>query len=169
MESAGTAASMMWKYNETEITELSVMNMNNQRDPWVGTFVNNEFTTRNLGMNYSQLLNGTAANRNYTTLGGGLSNGSINPWDFTEYRIDWTADYINFYIGGNLTRQVQHSNNKGMPSVPSALFFKHWSTGNRYSMRGPPQQRESIAEVGWIRMFFNSSSMTARASLLTDP
>ncbi|CAN9256946.1 unnamed protein product [Alternaria alternata] len=163
MESAGTAASMMWKYNETEITELSVMNMNNQRDPWVGTFVNNEFTTRNLGMNYSQLLNGTAANRNYTTLGGGLSNGSINPWDFTEYRIDWTADYINFYIGGNLTRQVQHSNNKGMPSVPSALFFKHWSTGNRYSMRGPPQQRESIAEVGWIRMFFNSSSMNEDA------
>ncbi|CAG5175194.1 uncharacterized protein ALTATR162_LOCUS10746 [Alternaria atra] len=158
-DAAGTAASMMWKYNETEITELSVMNMNNERDPWVGTFVNNEFTTRNLGMNYSQLLNSTAANRNYTTLGGGLSNGSINPWEFTEYRIDWTADYINFYIGGNLTRQVLHKERKNMPSVPTAMFFKHWSTGNRYSMRGPPQLAESIAEVGWIRMFFNSSSM----------
>ncbi|KAI4663784.1 uncharacterized protein J4E78_004202 [Alternaria triticimaculans] len=163
MDSAGTAASMMWKYNETEITELSVMNMNNRRDPWVGTFVNNEFTTRNLGMNYSQLLNSTAANRNYTTLGGGLSNGSINPWEFTEYRIDWTADYINFYIGGNLTRQVLQKNNGGMPSVPSAMFFKHWSTGNRYSMRGPPERTESVAEVGWIRMFFNSSTMSVDA------
>lgn len=151
---------MMWKYNETEITELSVMNEHRRGEPWVGTFVNNEFTTRNLGMNFSQLLNETAANTNYTTLGGGLSNGSINPWDFTEYRIDWTADYINFYIGGNLTRSVLHKNNEGMPSVPSALYFKHWSTGNRYSMRGPPQNRESVAEIGWIRMFFNSSSMT---------
>jgi hypothetical protein len=154
---------MMWKYNETEITELSVMNTNNHSDPWVGTFVNNEFTTRNLGMNFSQLLDQPAANRNYTTLGGGRGDGSVNPWEFTEYRIDWTADYINFYIGGNLTRQVLHKDNEGMPSVPSALYFKHWSTGNRYSMEGPPLNRQSVSEVRWIRMFFNSSSMNEDA------
>ncbi|EUC41163.1 glycoside hydrolase family 16 protein [Bipolaris oryzae ATCC 44560] len=159
LDISGTATTMMWKYNETEVTELSVMNNDRLTQPWVGTFVNNEFTTRNLGMNFSELINGTAANRNYTTLGGGLSNGSINPWDFTEYRIDWTADYINFYIGGNLTRTVEHKKNKGMPSVPSALFFKHWSTGNRFSMRGPPRNGESVADIGWIRMFFNSSTM----------
>ncbi|USP79792.1 uncharacterized protein yc1106_07066 [Curvularia clavata] len=159
-DAGGTAASMMWKYNETEVTELSVMNGHRPNQPWVGTFVNNEFTTRNLGMNFSQLLNGTAANRNYTTLGGGLRNGSVNPWDFTEYRIDWTADDITFYIGGNLTRRVQHKKNKGMPSVPSAMFFKHWSTGNRYSMQGPPRGREAVAEIGWVRMFFNSSTMS---------
>lgn len=135
------------------------MNSQRRNEPWVGTFVNNEFTTRNLGMNFSQLLNGTAANKDYTTLGGGLSNGSVNPWDFTEYRIDWTADEISFYIGGNLTRQVLHKKNKGMPSVPSAMYFKHWSTGNRYSMEGPPRARESVAEIGWVRMFFNSSTM----------
>lgn len=151
---------MMWKYNETEVTELSIMNNPPSRaEPWVGTFVNNEFTTHDLGANFSQLIRSTAANNNYTTLGGGLSNGSINPWDFTEYRIDWTADYIDFYIGGNLTRRVLHKDNKGMPSVPSALYFKHWSTGNRYSMGGPPRRTESIAEIGWIRIFFNSSLM----------
>ena len=154
---------MMWKYNETEITELSVMNTNNHSDPWVGTFVNNEFTTRNLGMNFSQLLEQPAANRNYTTLDGGLVDGRINPWQLTEYRIDWTADYINFYIGGNLTRQVLHKDNAGMPSVPSTLYFKHWSTGNRYSMEGPPLHRESVSEVRWSRMFFNSSSMNEDA------
>jgi hypothetical protein len=154
---------MMWKYNETEITELSVMNTNNHSDPWVGTFVNNEFTTRNLGMNFSQLLEQPAANRNYTTLDGGLVDGRIDPWQFTEYRIDWTADYINFYIGGNLTRQVLHKDNEGMPSVPSALYFKHWSTGNLYSMEGPPLHRESVSEVRWIRLFFNSSSMNEDA------
>ncbi|KAF2031722.1 hypothetical protein EK21DRAFT_87759 [Setomelanomma holmii] len=159
---SGSAMSMMLQYNESETTELSVMNQNNHSDGWVGTFVNDEFTTHDLGINYTQLLELPASNRNYTTLGGGLNNGSIDPWSYTEYRIDWTKDIINFYIGGNLTRQVLHKDNEGMPSVPSAFLLKHWSTGNRYSMRGPPR-RESDANVGWVRLFFNSSSMTPQS------
>ncbi|KZM21138.1 uncharacterized protein EKO05_0008122 [Ascochyta rabiei] len=157
--SAGSAMSMMWQFNETEVTELSVMNMNDASEAWIGTFVGGEFTTRDLGVNYTQLLEDPVADRSYTTLQGRLSNNSVNPWDFTEYRIDWTSDYINFYVGGNLTRQILHKDNKGMPSVPSTIYLKHWSTGNRYSMRGPPR-RVSVAEVGWTRMFFNSSSTT---------
>ncbi|KAF1358095.1 hypothetical protein EJ07DRAFT_126129 [Lizonia empirigonia] len=156
---AGSAMSMMWQFNETEVAELSVMNTNDASEAWIGTFISGEFTTRDLGVNYTQLLEQPAADRNYTTLGGGLSNGGVNPWDFTEYRMDWTADYINFYIGGNLTRQILHKNNKGIPSVPAPIYLKHWSTGNRFSMKGPPG-RPSVAEVGWTRMFFNSSSTT---------
>lgn len=156
---AGSAMSMMWQFNETEVAELSVMNTNDASEAWIGTFISGEFTTRDLGVNYTQLLEQPAADRNYTTLGGGLSNGSVNPWDFTEYRMDWTADYINFYIGGNLTRQILHKDNKGIPSVPAPIYLKHWSTGNRFSMRGPPG-RPSVAEIGWTRMFFNSSSTT---------
>lgn len=155
--SAGSAMSMMWQYNETEVTELSVMNTNKPADAWVGTFVSGEFTEYDLGVNFTNLQNQTVADRNYTTLEGRLSNGNVNPWDFTEYRIDWTEDYISFYVGGNLTRQVLHKDKKGMPSVPAPVYLKHWSTGNRFSMEGPPS-RESIAEVGWTRMFFNSSS-----------
>ncbi|KAH7356166.1 hypothetical protein BKA66DRAFT_474071 [Pyrenochaeta sp. MPI-SDFR-AT-0127] len=155
----GSAISMMWKYNETEVAEISAMNMNDGSEAWVGTFLSNEFTTRDLGVNYTQILEQGAADRNYTTLGGSLSNGSVDPWDYTEYRIDWTKEYINFFIGGNLTRQVLHEDNSGIPSVPSAFFFKHWSTGNRFSMKGPPN-RASVANIGWIRMFFNSSSTT---------
>ncbi|PSN64861.1 hypothetical protein BS50DRAFT_555040 [Corynespora cassiicola Philippines] len=158
----GSAMSMMWRYNETEATEISVMNTNDPSDAWVGTFVNGEFTTRDLGVNFTTLLEDPASNRNYTTLGGVLSNGSVDAWDYAEYRIDWNEDLINFYIGGNLTRSVLHRDNKGMPSVPSPFYFKHWSTGNRFSMEGPPG-RESIANIGWIRMFFNSSSMTKEA------
>jgi hypothetical protein len=157
--SDGSAMSMMWQYNETEIAELSVMNNDDPSKAWVGTFVNNEFTTRDLGTNFTQALEQSVANRNYSTLGEGLDNNSINPWEFTEYRIDWTEDYINFYLGGNLTRQVFHKENKGMPSVPAPMYFKHWSTGNRFSMGGPPL-RPSIASIGWIRMFFNSSTTT---------
>lgn len=157
--SAGSAMSMIWQFNETEVAELSVMNMNDASEAWIGTFVGGEFTTRDLGVNYTQLLNEPVADRNYTTLGGRMSNNSVNPWDYTEYRIDWTSDYINFYVGGNLTRQLLHKDNKGMPSVPSPVYLKHWSTGNRFSMKGPPG-RASVAEVGWTRMFFNSSSTT---------
>lgn len=155
---SGSAVSMMWQYNETETTELSVMNTNEPSEAWIGTFISSEFTSRDLGMNYSQILSDPAADRNYMTLNGTLSNGTVNPWDFVEYRIDWTKDYINFYIGGNLTRSILHEKNKGMPSVPAPFFFKHWSTGNKYSMEGPPKKK-SVANIGWIRMFFNSSSM----------
>jgi hypothetical protein len=160
--SDGSAMSMMWQYNETETAELSVMNTDDPSEAWVGTFINGEFTTRELGTNFTQALEQTAANRNYSTLGGGLDNGSVNPWEFTEYRIDWTEDYINFYLGGNLTRQVLHKDKKGMPSVPAPLYFKHWSTGNRFSMEGPPL-RPSVASIGWIRVFFNSSTTTDEA------
>ncbi|KAF2263614.1 hypothetical protein CC78DRAFT_553953 [Lojkania enalia] len=158
----GSAMSMIWQYNETETTELSIMNTNNPSRAWVGTFVNGEFTTRNLGVNFTNALNNSTANRNYTTLSGFLGNGNVDLWEYAEYRMDWTKDYINFYVGGNLTRSVLHKDNKGMPSVPSPFYFKHWSTGNRFSMEGPPN-RESVANIGWIRMFFNSSSMTKDA------
>jgi hypothetical protein len=155
----GTAMSMIWRFNETEMSELSVMNTNDPTQAWIGTFIKNEYTTRDLGVNFTQALSETAANRNYTTLGGGLSNGSVNPWDYTEYRIDWTKDYVNFYLGGNLTRSILYKDKEDIPSVPAPFYFKHWSTGNRKSMRGPPKH-ESIANIAWIRMFFNSSAMT---------
>ncbi|KAF2732266.1 hypothetical protein EJ04DRAFT_514014 [Polyplosphaeria fusca] len=159
---SGSAISMKWKFNETEVTELSVMNTNKWEKAWVGTFVNNEHQDRAFGVNYTTALNETAANRNYTVLGGTQENGTYNPWEYTEYRIDWTEDFINFYMGGNLTRSVKHKENSAMPSVPSAMYFKHWSTGNRFSMKGPPK-KPSPANIAWIRMFFNSSSMTDEA------
>lgn len=151
--SRGSAMSMIWQYNETESTELSIMNTNNPSQAWVGNFINHGVTGRDLGVNFSTALNSSTLNRNYTVMGGGLENGSVNPWDFTEYRIDWTKDFINFYIGGNNTRSVRHKKHKGMPSVPAPLFFKHWSTGNEFTMQGPPRNR-STAEIAWIRMFF---------------
>jgi hypothetical protein len=160
--SGGSAISMLWQYNETEVTELSVMNTNDPSKAWVGTFVSSEFTTRGIGVNFSTALNSSVANHDYTTLGGSLSNGSSDLWEYIEYRIDWSKEFINFYIAGNLSRSILHKDSEGMPSVPAPLFFKHWSTGNMYSMQGPPNTR-SEANVGWIRLFFNSSTTTEDA------
>lgn len=121
----GSAMSMMWQYNDTEVTELSVMNTNDPSKAWVGTFASNEFTTRGVGVNFSTALVDTIASHNYKTLGGSISNGSSDLWEYTEYRIDWSKDFINFYITGNLTRSILHRDVEGMPSVPAPLYFKH--------------------------------------------
>ncbi|KAF2178606.1 glycoside hydrolase family 16 protein [Zopfia rhizophila CBS 207.26] len=155
----GSAMSLMWQYNDTETAQLSVMNTNNASGAWIGAFVNNEFTTRDLGINFSTVIRNATANRNYAVLDGVMSNGSVNPWHYTEYRIDWTQDAIHFYVGGNLMRSILRQKHKGMPSVPAPFYFKHWATGNMYSMEGPPAQ-QSVANIGWIRMFFNSSSLS---------
>lgn len=156
----GSALSMVFQYNDTQVTELSVMNADKPKDAWVGTFIHAEFPTRDLGVNYTVLMDNAAANRNYSVLGNStLANGSVNPWDYTEYRVDWTKDETNFYIGGNCTRSVLHKDDESLLSVPAPVYFKHWSTGNDYSMDGPPTQL-SVAKIAWIRMFFNSSLMT---------
>ncbi|OCK77232.1 glycoside hydrolase family 16 protein [Lepidopterella palustris CBS 459.81] len=157
--SGGSAMSMMLQYNESQVTELSLMSTDKAAEAWVGTFVHDEFTTRNLGVNYSVLTNVSSANRNYTVLANTAANGSLNPWEFTEYRIDWTKDAINFYVGGNCTRTVLRKDDDSIQSVPAPVYFKHWSTGNKYSMEGPPKNR-TLASVRWIRMFFNSSLTT---------
>jgi len=48
---------------------------------------------------------------------------------------------------------------KGLFSTPSSLYLRHWSNGNPRSSQGPPKE-PTVANVGWLRAFFNSSSMT---------
>lgn len=160
-DAGGSALSMKWQYNDTEACELSVMNTATPSEAWIGTFINNEFTSRSLGVNFTDAINSTSGNRDYTVLEGAHEDGSVDPWGYTEYRIDWTKDAIDFYVGGNLTRSISREKNSRLPSVPASLHFMHWSTGNQYSMDGPPL-RESSANVRWVRLFFNSSILPDR-------
>ena len=139
------------------MAELNIMNTNDPSKAWVGTFVNNEFTSRDLGVNYSTAIQQSITDRNYTVLDDLPLNGSVDLWEYNEYRMDWTQEFIHFYIAGNLTRSIQREGYPGMPSIPAPFYFKHFSTGNSFSMQGPPDQR-SVANIRWIRMFFNSSS-----------
>lgn len=139
----GSALSMMVQYNDTETVNIDLMNTNKPSDAWVSTIMGEEFPDRSLGMNYTDLANKTA-----------------NPWNFTEYRMDWTKKGINFYVAGNLTRAVPKKKaGKNLPSTPSQFYLRHWSTGNFFSTQGPPIVRNPAA-VGWVRVFFNSSSTT---------
>ncbi|KAJ8066097.1 hypothetical protein OCU04_005188 [Sclerotinia nivalis] len=138
----GTSLSMIFRYNETESMEINIMNTNQNSTSWVTSLVHSEFPDPSLGTNFS-----TFAGKN------------ISLYDYNEFRLDWTESEVNWYIGSVLVRSISKKNDS-VPSTPSPFFIKHWSTGNPYSMQGPPISI-SDANIGWVRLFFNSSLMNS--------
>ena len=138
----GSSLTFNLHHNQTESVDLNVMNTNNESTAWISTLVRGEFPDIDLGYNFTKL----------------IDNGT-NPWDYTEYRLDWSRHRIDYYIGGDLVRTLTTKQNGTLPSTPTPFRIKHWSVGNKYSMQGPPYLR-SVANVAWVRMFFNSSLAT---------
>jgi len=143
----GSALSMGLQYNLTQTITLNLQNADEPSAASVSMIEGEEFPDATLGMSYA----------NMTT--GRFGNGTISPWDYTEYRIDWTREAIKFYIGGHVARTISRHDKQGLLSTPSPLFLRHRSNGNKYASQGPPEQPSS-AHVAWVRMFFNSSLMT---------
>ncbi|KAF7877150.1 hypothetical protein EAF04_000835 [Stromatinia cepivora] len=145
----GTGMSMLLKYNETQNIQINSLNAQKPTDAWINTLMGDEFPNRVYGLNFSTLAN----NVSYSP--------EINPWDFTEIRLDWTKDAVRFYIGNVLARSVSTKNegSKRFPVTPSPLIFKLWSNGDSYFTQGPPTEKTS-ANLAWSRSFFNSSTMT---------
>ncbi|APA09509.1 hypothetical protein SS1G_12320 [Sclerotinia sclerotiorum 1980 UF-70] len=137
-----TSLSMMFRYNDTESMEINIMNTNQNSTSWVTSLVHLEFSDPSLGTKFS-----TFAGKN------------ISLYDYNEFRLDWTESEVNWCIGSALVRSISKKNDS-VPSTPSPFFIKHWSTGNPYSMQGPPISI-SDANIGWIRLFFNSSLMNS--------
>jgi len=110
-----------------------------------------------------QLVNGEAPDNslavNYTVLQAGTEGvPPIPPWDFLDMRFDWAEDSVDFWIGTNRTRSVT-KRDRTVPTVPQPLYLRHWCTGDPNYMQGPPVNR-SVANVRFVRAFFNSSLMT---------
>jgi len=145
----GSALSMALEYNLTQLLTMDLQNTNMPSTASVSMLANEEFPDSKLGIPYGNMTNGT------------FGNGSISPWDYTEFRMDWTEKEVKFYIGGHLARSISKKENEGLLSTPSPFFLRHWSNGNIYSSQGPPKQT-TVANVGWTRMFFNSSLMLER-------
>ncbi|KAK6613534.1 hypothetical protein H4I95_01878 [Botrytis cinerea] len=138
----GTSLSMMFRYNESESMEMNIMNTNQNSTAWVTSLIHSEFPNPSLGTNFS-----TFAEKN------------ISLYNYNEFRLDWTKNEVHWYIGNVLVRSISKKNGS-VPSTPSPFFIKHWSTGNPYSMQGPPISI-SDANIGWVRLFFNSSLMNS--------
>jgi hypothetical protein len=139
--SGGSALSMIISYNETESIEMDQTNQDDPANSWVSMITQSQFPDRDLGVNYTEI----------------AGNGT-DPWDWVEFRVDWSRDEVKYYIADHIYRTVSRSQDAQLPQTPSALYLKHWSVGNWFSTQGPPKAR-SVANVGWVRFFFNSSLM----------
>jgi hypothetical protein len=137
----GSVLTMSAEFDETESVNMNMMNTNSPSTAWLSTLMRGEFPSSELGSTYQMI---AAVDR-------------TDPWDFIELRFDWNTDEVRYFVQGNLTRAVPKR--QGRPRSPAPFFFRHWSTGDKYSSQGPPAHRTS-AEVKWGRLFFNSSLMT---------
>ena len=154
----GSSLSMMLQYNQTQAIKMGLQNANNKSEAWMSTLLNHEFPNRYLGVNYTALSNAS------------LPYGIADPWDYNELRVDWLPKNISFLIGGKVARVVPALADDGTerPNTPSPFTLKHWSVGDPYLMRGPPMRKDSKANVAWLRLFFNSSSMADDARTAFD-
>ena len=144
----GSALSMALQYNVTQMVTINLQNKDLPDQASISMRESDEFPAADIAIPYHDVNNGSFGD-------GRLSS----PWDFMDFQITWTKTEVKYYIGGYLARIVSKDDKPDLFSVPSPLFLRHWSSGSNYSSQGPPKQ-PSIANVGWVRAFFNSSVMT---------
>jgi Glycosyl hydrolases family 16 len=138
----GSALSIQAYFNETQSWQMDSINPNDPSTAWVSMISHGQFPDRDFGVNYTQ-----------------IESDGAQPWNWTEHRVDWLRDEIRYYVGGTLYRRVNRHQDSMLPQTPSQIILKHWSIGNFYSTQGPPASR-SLANVQWVRLFFNSSLTT---------
>jgi len=71
---------------------------------------------------------------------------------FHEYRFDWTADRVAFYVDG----QYLHEMTENIPVEGGSLFFNHWSNGDPKWSAGPPEQ-DAVMTISYMKAYFNST------------
>ncbi|KAI6788568.1 hypothetical protein KC361_g8970 [Hortaea werneckii] len=141
----GSALSMRLWYNETSSAELDLMNMDDStNNAQMRATVSNNDEDLSWVMNYTTLETPEWA--------------AISPWDFWEWRMEWDRDTLAWYSSYNQTHNVSTAQAQ-LVDVPTAAYFKHWSLGDEDWMQGPPTS-DSMAAVGWVRFFFNTSGTT---------
>ncbi|CAF9928126.1 hypothetical protein IMSHALPRED_007393 [Imshaugia aleurites] len=142
----GSVLSFAVEYNSSQSISTNLQNTNVPSTAYVSTLANEESPDTNI-IDYSSLTNGS------------FGNDILSPWDFTEYRLEWTKDEVKFFIGDIVARSISRSQKEDLLSVPSSLYLRHWSNGLAIGSQGPPNQ-STVANVGYARFFFNSSLMT---------
>ena len=142
----GSVLSFAVEYNSSQSVSTNLQNQDLPSTASVTMLANEEEQSTSL-IHYDNMTDGK------------FGNGTLSPWDYTEYRLEWTKDEVRYFIGDYLARSVSRSAKMGLLSVPSPLYFRHWSNGLATGSQGPPT-RPSIANIGWARLFFNSSLMS---------
>ena len=102
----GSSLSMTLSWNDTQGLATNLQSTNSYYTAWVSTLSGDEFPDRTLGVNYTVLSN---------------TSNQIFPWDYTEYRLDWTPKQVNWTIGGKLFRQINQAVDDKFPQTPGMI------------------------------------------------
>lgn len=151
----GSAMSMYLKFNDSVSLEMDMLNKNNASNAQIMQLVNGEYPENKLAINYTYIEEGDLP-----------KYPPHSPWTFMELKMDWTPKSVDFWVNKNRTRAV-NIDDRTIPQIPAPLTFSHWSTGDVNYMQGPPVNR-SIANVRYVRAFFNSSLMSPNDHLAYD-
>ncbi|KAI8933488.1 hypothetical protein NX059_009226 [Plenodomus lindquistii] len=140
---------MRLDYKGSQTINLNVMNTEDPGTAWVSFMEDGEWKgERRNGVNFTGF---TKTTINYPS----------TPWGLVSYRIEWTPDNINYYIGDTLARSIRAQEMPELwPTQASTLSIGHSSVGDVHTSQGPPPNG-SYAHLGMIRAFFNSSHMSA--------
>ncbi|KAF5023473.1 hypothetical protein F66182_4473 [Fusarium sp. NRRL 66182] len=69
-----------------------------------------------------------------------------------EYRIDWTAGLVQFYVDGVKIWQTK----KDVPNVPGPWIWNNWSNGDKGWSAGPPL-KDAVFKIKKIEMYYNTA------------
>ncbi|KAK1980578.1 concanavalin A-like lectin/glucanase domain-containing protein [Colletotrichum cereale] len=69
-----------------------------------------------------------------------------------EYRIDWLADRVRFYVDGQLTWETDQN----VPNTPGPWVFNNWANGDPGWTAAPPVE-EALFKIKKIEMFYNTA------------
>ena len=141
----GSVLSFSLEYSSSQSASINLQNTDMPNTASISTLINEESEESSLP-SYENATDGKSG------------HGPLPSWDYKEYRIDWMKSEVNFFIGGMLVRSVSRSKDDKLLSVPSPLHLRHWSNGLTRGSQGPPTQ-STVANIGWVRLFFNSSLM----------
>ncbi|KAF4984576.1 hypothetical protein FZEAL_252 [Fusarium zealandicum] len=68
-----------------------------------------------------------------------------------EYRIDWVAGMVQFFVDGVKVWQTT----KDVPSVPGPWVWNNWSNGDKGWSVGPPK-KDAVFKIKKIEMYYNT-------------
>lgn len=71
---------------------------------------------------------------------------------FHEYRFDWTADRVAFYVDGGFLWEMTEQ----IPTEGGGIFFNHWSNGDPNWSAGPPDA-DTVMTLSYVKGYFNST------------
>jgi hypothetical protein len=152
-QSAGTALSMLMRYNSSEGFNVDFMNMDDPTDACITNLINGEWPSNDTITNFTTIAPDRSGHNPFNT--------------FTSARVFWNQTAMGFWLNGNQTRFVTEAD-RSVPTAAQALELLTWSTGDDTYMEGPPLNRYTSSHVLYVRAFFNSSVWTDAQHLAFD-